>query len=105
MYFVLSNRKSHIYSTLQLKTRIPLKYIYTLKNNEPIRPARLQGSTPHLAQMFHLEHDQVLLHFMWIQNPKWPRWPLIGWHIFNFFSSELMPWPVVRRRPNVNFSL
>jgi len=30
--------------------------------------------------------DQVLLLFKQIRNPKWPPWPLIGWHIFNFFS-------------------
>jgi len=29
---------------------------------------------------------QVLLLFMWIQNPIWPLWSLIGWHVFNFFS-------------------
>jgi len=30
--------------------------------------------------------DQVLLLFKRIQNPIWPPWPLIGWHILNFFS-------------------
>jgi len=30
--------------------------------------------------------EQVLLLFKSIQNPKWPPWHLIGWHIFNFFS-------------------
>jgi len=30
--------------------------------------------------------DQVLLPFKPIRNPIWPPWPLIGWHIFNFFS-------------------
>jgi len=30
--------------------------------------------------------DQVLLLFKPIWNPIWPPWPLIGWHIVNFFS-------------------
>jgi len=30
--------------------------------------------------------DQVLLLFKLIQNPIWPHWPLIVWHILNFFS-------------------
>jgi len=30
--------------------------------------------------------DQVLLLFKSIRNPIWPPWPLIGRHIFNFFS-------------------
>jgi len=30
--------------------------------------------------------DQVLLLFKPIRNPIWPPWPLIGWHILNFFS-------------------
>jgi len=30
--------------------------------------------------------DQVLLLFKSIRNPIWPLWPLIGWHILNFFS-------------------
>jgi len=28
--------------------------------------------------------DQELLLFKSIQNPIWPPWPLIGWHILNF---------------------
>jgi len=31
--------------------------------------------------------DEVLLHFLWIRNPKWPSSPLIVWHIFDFFSG------------------
>jgi len=30
--------------------------------------------------------DQVLLLFKPIRYPIWPPWPLICWHIFNFFS-------------------
>jgi len=32
--------------------------------------------------------DQVLLIFKSIRNPAWPPWPLIGWHILNFFSKN-----------------
>jgi len=28
----------------------------------------------------------VLVHFKPNRNPIWPPWPLIGWHILNFFS-------------------
>jgi len=31
--------------------------------------------------------DQVLFLFMSIRNLVWPPWPLIGWHILNFFST------------------
>jgi len=30
--------------------------------------------------------NQVFLLSKRIRNPIWPPWPLIGWHILNFFS-------------------
>jgi len=32
--------------------------------------------------------DQVLSLLKRIRNPIWSRWPLIGWHILNFFSRK-----------------
>jgi len=47
---------------------------------------RLNGSTPNFHKCSLWGPDQVLLHFKLIRNPIWPSWPLVGWHILNFFS-------------------
>jgi len=47
---------------------------------------RLQGSTPNLAQIFLMVSLQSAVTYKCIQNPIWPPWPLIGWHIFDFIS-------------------